>query len=520
MYKSIAMNKSILGVGGALLPLCAACGTQKNTEERPPNVIVILADDLGYGDISFYGSKTIHTPNIDSLAHKGVAFTNAYASSSTSTPSRYALLTGMYPWRNDIKILPGDAPLVIDTSQYTLPKMMHEAGYVTGAIGKWHLGMGNGNVDWNDTIRPGAKEIGFDYSCLIAATNDRVPTVFVENGGVVNADPNDPIYVDYEKNFEGEPSAEDNPEWMKLRWAHGHNNSIVNGIPRIGYMKGGEKARWVDEEMADYFVNKTKQFLEENKDKPFFLYYGLHQPHVPRVPNSRFVGSSGMGARGDAIMEADWCVGELMAELKRLDLLDNTIIIFTSDNGPVLNDGYRDQSAELAEAAGHEPAGGLRGGKYSLYDGGTHIPLCIYWKGHAEPAVSDALVCQMDLLASLADVVGVDVPDSLDSKPMIPVFIGESRDGRSEIVIENQGKLGLRYGDYAFMPPYEGPKTNLTGNELGNLDEYGLFDLKKDPRQQNNIATENPVRLDSIKQLFLDRTMGFYRPFVEEVTLK
>lgn len=514
------MNKSILGIGGALLPLCVSCGSHKNTEQRPPNVIVILADDLGYGDISFYGSKTIHTPNIDSLAHGGVAFTNAYASSSTSTPSRYALLTGMYPWRNDIKILPGDAPLVIDTAQYTLPKMMRQAGYVTGAIGKWHLGMGSGVVNWNDTIRPGAKEIGFDYSCLIAATNDRVPTVFVENGGVVNADPSDPIFVDYEKNFEGEPSAEDNPEWMKLQWAHGHNNSIVNGIPRIGYMKGGEKARWVDEDMADYFVDKTKQFLEENKDRPFFLYYGLHEPHVPRAPHRRFVGSSGMGPRGDAIMEADWCVGELIAELKRLDLLDNTIIIFTSDNGPVLNDGYRDQAAELAKAAGHEPAGGLRGGKYSLYDGGTHIPLCIYWKDHVVPGVSDALVCQMDLLASLADMAGVEIPDTLDSHPMLPVFLGEAKEGRKEIVIENQGKLGLRFGDYAFMPPYDGPKTNLTGNELGNLGEYGLFNLKKDPRQQHNLAGEDPSRLDSIKQLFIDRTMGFYRPFVEEVTLK
>lgn len=514
------MDKSVYGIGGLLLPLCVGCGSQKNTEERPPNIIVVLADDLGYGDISFYGSKTISTPNIDSLAHGGVAFTNAYASSSTSTPSRYALLTGMYPWRDDIKILPGDAPLVINPDQPTLPKMMQQAGYTTGAIGKWHLGMGDGKVNWNDTIRPGAKEIGFDYSCLIAATNDRVPTVFVENGGVVGLEQDDPIYVDYEKNFDGEPSAESNPEWMKLQWAHGHNNAIVNGIPRIGYMKGGEKARWVDEDMADYFVNKTKEFIRENKDRPFFLYYGLHEPHVPRVPNQRFVGASGMGPRGDAIMEADWCVGQLIAELRSLDLLDNTMIIFTSDNGPVLNDGYRDRAAELAAERGHQPAGGLRGGKYSLFDGGTHVPLCVYWKGRISPVVSDALVCQMDLFTSLGNLVGADIPDSLDSRGMMPVFMGESNDGRKEIVIENQGKLGLRAGNYAFMPPYAGPKTNLTGNELGNLEEYGLFDLSKDPAQRHNIAGENPVLLDSLRNLFIDRTMGFYRPFVEEVTLK
>ncbi len=513
------MKKTAYGVAGLLLFLSTACSTQREkSAPKTPNVIVILADDLGYGDISFYGSKTIDTPNIDSLAHGGVAFTNAYASSSTSTPSRYAMLTGMYPWRDDIKILPGDAPLVIPTNIPTLPKKMREAGYSTGAIGKWHLGMGEGKVDWNDTIRPGAREVGFDYSCLIAATNDRVPTVFVENGGVVGLDPEDPIYVDYEKNFEGEPSAIDNPEMIRMPFAHGHNNAIVNGIPRIGYMKGGHAARWVDEDMADYFVDCTKKFLQENKDRPFFLYYGLHEPHVPRVPNQRFAGLSGMGPRGDAILEADWCVGQLVAELKRLDLLDNTIIIFTSDNGPVLNDGYKDMAVELA--GDHQPAGGLRGGKYSLYDGGTHIPMCIYWKGHIDPAVSDALVCQMDLFASLGELAGYSIPDSLDSRAMLPVFLGRSDEGRDAIVIENQGKLGLRAGKYAFMPPYAGPLTNLTGNELGNLDDYGIFDLEADPAQRHNIAGSNPQLLDSLKTLFLDRTMGFYRPFVEEVTLK
>ena len=172
-----------------------------------PNVIVILADDLGFGDVSAYGSTTISTPNIDRLANGGVCFTNGYATSATSTPSRYGLLTGQYPWKNkNAKILPGDAPLLIQESQFTLPRMMQECGYTTGAIGKWHLGMGNGNVDWNKTVKPGAREIGFDYSCLIAATNDRVPTVYVENGDVVGLDPNDPIEVSYKKNFEGEPT--------------------------------------------------------------------------------------------------------------------------------------------------------------------------------------------------------------------------------------------------------------------------------------------------------------------------
>ena len=515
------MRKIIFTVAGLFMAVLAGgCRGDRKTAATPPNIIIVLADDLGFGDVSFYGSKTISTPNIDSLARGGVCFNNGYASSSTSTPSRYALLTGMYPWRNDVKILPGDAPLVISPDQETLPKMMQKAGYTTGAIGKWHLGMGNGNVDWNDTIRPGAREIGFDYSCIIAATNDRVPTVFVENGGVVGLEPDDPIFVDYEKNFEGEPTALDHPEMLKMQWAHGHNNSIINGIPRIGYMKGGKNARWIDEDMAGYFVDKVKGFIKDNRDKPFFLYYGLHEPHVPRVPNGRFVGATGMGPRGDAIVEADWCVGELIKELRRLDLLDNTMIVFTSDNGPVLNDGYKDGAQELAAECGHLPAGGLRGGKYSLFDGGTHIPLCVYWKGHIKPVVSDALISQMDIFASVAELVGGEVSDTLDSRPMLPGLLGRDLAGRNELVIENQGKLGLRIGDYAFMPPYEGPQTNLTGNELGNLGEYGLFNLKKDPGQQKNIAESDTSALSEAKKVFTRETNGFYRPFVEEVELK
>ena len=355
------MKKSLL-----LLPVAALAGCTSQQPEKP-NIIVILADDLGFGDVSAYGSTTISTPNIDRLAHEGVCFNNGYATSATSTPSRYAMFTGMYPWKNsDAKILPGDAPLIISPEQYTLPKMMQENGYVTGAIGKWHLGMGRGEVDWNKLITPGANQIGFDYSCLIAATNDRVPTVYVENGMVVGLDPDDPIYVSYKKNFKGEPTALTNPEMLKMEWAHGHNQSIVNGIPRIGYMKGGEKARWVDEEMADYFTDKVRTFIDENKDNPFFLYFGLHQPHVPRTPNERFVGKTTMGPRGDAIIEADWCVGEVIKELEKTVILENTLIIFTSDNGPVLNDGYKDGAPELV--GNHDPKGGLRGGKYSLYD--------------------------------------------------------------------------------------------------------------------------------------------------------
>ena len=501
------MKKYAISVPVLAAMMASCAGGDKGDDAKRPNVIVILCDDLGYGDVSAYGSKTISTPNVDSLAHGGVCFNNAYATSATSTPSRYALMTGMYPWKNErAKILNGDAPLLIDPDGYTLPKMMKNAGYVTGAIGKWHLGMGNGDVNWNETIIPGAKEVGFDYSCVIAATVDRVPTVYIENGNVVGREANDPIYVDYNNKFDDEPNALDNPELVRMQWSCGHNQAVINGIPRIGYMKGGKNARWIDEDMADYFVGKVKTFLNDNKDKPFFLYYGLHKPHVPRTPHQRFVGATTMGPRGDVIAELDWCVGELMAELRKLDLLDNTIIVFTSDNGPVLDDGYVDYAVE--RLGNHQVTGGLRGGKYSLYDGGTHIPFFVYWKGHIEPTTSNALVCQMDLLNSFAALVGQPVRQDLDSKEMLDVFLGKSENGRDELVLEAAGRLCFRKGNWALIPPYNGPEFRET--ELGNLKDFGLFDLSADRGQTTNVADQNPEKLEEMKLSMHEAVQNYY----------
>ena len=312
------MNRFIFSILSILIIGTSCEQTKKETQPEPikgtekPNIIIIYADDLGYGDLSAYGGMKLDTPNIDRLAEGGVRFTNGYATSATCSPSRYALLTGMYPWRNkNAKILPGTAPLLIDTTQMTLPKMLKSEGYETGIVGKWHLGLGTGYVDWNSRISPGPNEVGFDYSFIMAATQDRVPTVYIENGEVVNLNPNDPIEVDYKNNFDQQPTGKDNPELLKLKWHHGHNNTIVNGISRIGFMKGGHTARWTDETMADTFLMEAEAFIKRKKDKPFFLYYALQQPHVPRTPGPRFVGKSGMGPRGDVILEADWCVGEL-----------------------------------------------------------------------------------------------------------------------------------------------------------------------------------------------------------------
>lgn len=486
------------------LAFFVACSTEKPNNETTakPNIVVIYLDDLGYGDVGAYGATEIPTPNMDALANGGVMFTRGYATSSTCTPSRYGLLTGVYPWRNEqAKILSGTAPLIIDTNQVTIPKMLRDVGYQTAIVGKWHLGLGNGQVNWNERVSPGPNEVGFDYSVILAATQDRVPTVYIENGHVVGLDKNDPISVDYQKNFEGEPTAIANPELLTMKWHHGHNNSIVNGIPRIGFMKGGESAKWSDVDMADFFLDKAKTYVQTHKDKPFFLYYALQQPHVPRTPHPRFVGTSGLGPRGDVIVEADWCIGEFIKTLDEEGILENTLIVFSSDNGPVLNDGYFDGAVE--KAGSHKPAGELRGGKYSLFEAGTRVPFITYWKGKIEPSVSDAMVCHLDLLASMAKLVGTE-ENSTDSQELLDAFLGKTQTGRESLILEATSRTAFRKGDWIMIPPYpnQPPVNKMVDIELGNDSVFQLYNLKNDIGQQNNLAQSNPEKLKELYEEF------------------
>lgn len=374
---------------------------------------------------------------------------------------------------------------------------MKKAGYTTGTVGKWHLGLGDGNVDWNQKVTPCPNEIGYDYSYVQAATNDRVPCIFIENGKGLGLQKEDPLYVNYRTNFEGEPTGKDNPELLRMHPSVGHAGAIVNGVPRIGFQKGGKSAQWRDEDMAELFLEKAKGFVRENKDKPFFLYYGLHQPHVPRVPNERFVGKSGMGPRGDVILEADWCVSEFLKELDKLGLTENTLVILTSDNGPVLDDGYKDQAEELV--GNHLPSGPYKGGKCSMYTGGTCIPFLLRWPAVVNPGVSNAFVCQMDLLASLAALIGETVSDKTDSQNTLPAFLGKSDRGREELVFEGYYNYAFRQGDWVMIPPY--PRHNL---------EYQLYNVKEDVGQTYNLAQKRPDILRKMMMRFeeLKRTTG------------
>ena len=483
---------------------------QQYTEK--PNVIFIYADDIGYGDLSCNGAMTIKTPNVERLAKQGVRFTNMHSPAATCTPSRYALLTGEYAWRREgTGIATGDAGSIIRPERFTLADVFKIGGYQTGVIGKWHLGLGDqtGSQNWNGFITPGPSDIGFDYSFILAATGDRVPCVYVENQRVVNLDPNDPIAVSYEKNFEGEPTGKSNPELLKMHPSHGHDMSIVNGISRIGFMKGGKSALWKDEEIADVITSKAISFIKAKRSQPFFLYLATHDAHVPRVPNQRFVGKSGMGPRGDAIIEFDWTVGELLKTVNQLGIEKNTIIILTSDNGPVVDDGYKDQSVELL--GNHKPAGDLRGGKYSSFEGGTRVPGILSWPGTVTPGVSDHLICQVDMMATFSELLKIKLPAGAapDSEQQLDTWLNNGGNGRDVLILQNvNNNLSIEDGTWKFIAPGSGaPYNPQTNTELGNLDRDQLYNLSIDRGEKTNLAEQYPgivkklrLRLNRIKE--------------------
>jgi len=485
---------SILSLSGLVaLPVIGFAQQQ----ETRPNVVIILADDIGYGDLGWMGAKTIETPNVNRLGNEGIRFSNCHATSATSTPSRYGLLTGLYPWRrNDTGIAPGDAAMIIKPEQYTMADMFKAAGYATAAIGKWHLGLGDkaGKQDWNGEVTPGLKDIGFDYSFIMAATADRVPCVFIENGRAVNLDKNDPIEVNYTTPFPGEPTATTHPELMRMLPSDGHNMAIVDGVPRIGYMRGGKSALWHDEDIADRITDKAIQFIASNNKKPFFLYFGTNDIHVPRVPNERFVGKSGMGPRGDAILSFDYCVGRVMHALDSLGISDNTLIILSSDNGPVLDDGYQDKAVELL--GNHKPGGIYRGGKYSIFEAGTRVPCIVWWKkGITKPAISNALVSQLDFYASLSTLIKSKIPANAatDSQNELNALLGKTQSARNYLVEQNlHNTLSVVSGDWKYIEPSHAAVINKgTNTELGNLPQVQLYNIKTNPKETKNVAKNN-----------------------------
>lgn len=477
---------------------------QKGNEEVLPNVVLIYTDDVGFGDIQAYGGL-IPTPNIDALAANGLIFSNAYATAATCTPSRYSLLTGEYAWRGKGRgVAPGDAVALIRPGVETLSSVFQRAGYQTGVIGKWHLGLGEGDgPDWNSKISPGPLEIGFDYAFILPSTGDRVPTVYVENHHVLNLNPQDPIQVNYKEKVGDWPTGKENPELLTTMFSHGHDNTIVNGVSRIGFMAGGKEALWRDKDMADDLVTRAHSFMDKNKEDPFFLYFATHDIHVPRIAHERFQGLTDFGPRGDVLVQLDWTVGELVKKLKKLGVFENTIIIFTSDNGPVLDDGYVDQAKEKIGL--HQPAGPLRGGKYSAFEAGTRVPLIMHWPKKIKSGNSEAMISQVDFLASFAFFLQVefDKEQAVDTENHWIALIGDTSEGRKGLVQEAiQGVLTYINSDgYKYIPAHQGPAIVPWGTEIetGFLPEDQLYYLPEDKGEQDNLAKQRPEILERLK---------------------
>lgn len=481
-----------------------------------PNVVIIYGDDVGYGDLSVNGSKKIPTPNLDRLAAEGLNFTDGHCPASTCSASRYAMLTGVLAHRVDIRIISPTSPLAIDTETYTLPDLFKDAGYKTAVVGKWHLGIGpkEGKTDWNGVVKPGPLELGFDYSFLLPNTNDRVPCVYLENHHVVGLDPNDPISI-MQQEFEQStvyPDARVTPEAMTYyKSTHGHNNTVINGIGRIGVMYGGKSALWNDETMADVFVDKTREWLgkhvKESPDKPFFLYFSSQDIHVPRTPHPRFHGKSELGYRGDAMVQLDWSTGQIMQMLEEHGLTENTLVIFSSDNGPVYDDGYDDGTTVKTSTEevdrGHDGSGPYRGGKYQIYEGGTRVPFIVRWPARVQSGTSDALVTQTDFMASFAKMLDQKLPNgaAADSQNTLAAILGEDPEGATYIV-EEARNWALRKNDWKLVrndPPKKKQNAQPT---------YELYNLAEDIGEEHNVAGKHPETVEQMSGMLEEIIAG------------
>jgi arylsulfatase A-like enzyme len=491
---------------------CWAVDPTNNLEaEVKPNIVVIMADDLGWGDLSCYGATAIQTPNIDRLSRQGLRFNSGYCSASTCTPTRYSFLTGKYAFRTKgTGIAPPNAPAIIPPGMPTIASMLKSAGYATAVIGKWHLGLGGrSGPDWNGTLRPGPLEIGFDRCFLLPTTNDRVPQVFVRDHVVLNLNPADPLWVGDQSPNPDHPTGKSHRQTLKMDWSHGHNATIHNGISRIGFYTGGQSARFRDEDLADQWVEQSAAFIQANEQQPFFLFLASHDIHVPRVVHERFQGQSKLGPRGDAILEFDWTVGQIMAELEKRRLLEKTLIVLCSDNGPVLDDGYQDDAIE--KIGQHRAAGPFRGGKYSVYEGGTRTPFITHWPGKIQPGSSDQIVCTIDLVKSFAALVGqITTPGTFaDSTNVIQALLGEPEaKGREQLVVQDNGTsgtFGFRSGKWKLLRHDRGQANNLIVEQplaLTKVPQFQLFDLDSDPGESHDLyAVETDVAKKLVAEL-------------------
>lgn len=490
---------------------CTQISSKSSKNERP-NVLLINVDDLGYGDIGVYGAKLVNTPNMDQLAEEGTIFTDFHSASAVCSPSRYALITGTYPARRDLfGALFLREPLHVDTARLTIAKVMKQAGYSTAAIGKWHLGFGSEKpLDWNKPLKPGPLELGFDYYFGVPVLNSHPPFVYVENHHVFGYDPEDPFEY-------GKQAA---TKWFPEKF----------GLGEIGGARAAHDA-YKDSQVGTTILNKAIDYIKEPRENPFFLYLATTNIHHPFTPAPRFIGSSKAGLYGDFIHELDWMIGELMNTLSDKGLADNTLVILTSDNGGMLNQG-----GQAAYSAGHRMNGPLLGFKFDAWEGGHRVPFIVRWPGKVPAGkVSQMLAGNVDLLATMAALTGQDTlaEKAPDSHNMLPAILGENEPVRDYLVIaaNNRKHLSIRKGPWMYIPAQGGGGFNtpevgahtfggpaaisfagqknsdiVNGKIKEDAPPGQLYNLETDPKQRQNVYNKYPALVKEMEEL-LAKTM-------------
>lgn len=489
VFHRIVKHLKVISPAVVLVGLSYTAWAEPNDDTlRKPNIILILADDLGMGDLSCYGAELIQTPNIDRLAGEGRTFHRAYAPSSICSPSRYALLSGRYAWRNERhpqpEVLPADGALAFAPNEPTLPKFLQSMGYTTAVIGKWHLGFGGGDLsarfDWTQPeLKPGPIEAGFDYFFGLAANPKNEPHLYIENHTFHGRGPDDPVTLVREP---------------------GGGTRVEGWNPGL---------RWEYKNIAGETTRRAVEFIERSKDKPFFLFYSSTIPHTPIVPADEFVGTSQAGPYGDFMHELDHHVGTLLQTLEECGILDNTLIIFTSDNGGAVIDEnspefMKSMFPENLEAfrRGHKICGDLRGRKHTIYEGGLRVPFLVRWPGQVPAGTeTDAIVCLTDLFATFAAMLGRELPPEAapDSFNALPHWTGapDTKIRAAVVLTSAIGNYSLRKGDWKLIVKEELlPEFNNFGE---NNDQ--LYNLKEDPAESETLWNRYPDKVQVMKEL-------------------